>query len=86
MSVEPDDRSDFDDFCESAEDDEFEAATLNCSLDQHGHCGQAGSEHCEFECPFRNSGFRTGRRKKQHRAKRSRTAADHEYLRWKAFR
>ena len=24
-----------------------------CGMDQAGHCGLAGSEWCEFECPFR---------------------------------
>jgi len=26
---------------------------MMCSRDRHGYCGQAGSEYCEFECPFR---------------------------------
>lgn len=35
------------------EDDEA-WAELMCSLHSDGQCGAAGSEYCEFECPFRN--------------------------------
>lgn len=45
-------------FLNSEEDDEGdlmdEMADMMCSLDRHGQCGQAGSEYCEFECPYRN--------------------------------
>lgn len=30
-------------------DDEFE---FDCGMDRNGVCGKAGSEECEFECPF----------------------------------
>lgn len=38
---------------DSDEDDEMWEAEMNCSMDRHGQCGQAGSEYCDFECPFR---------------------------------
>jgi hypothetical protein len=25
---------------------------VDCHLDRHGNCGKAGSEECEFECPY----------------------------------
>jgi len=40
---EPDD--DFDD----EETDEY----LDCHMDREGLCGKAGSEECEFDCPYR---------------------------------
>ena len=85
MSAEPDDYSDFDDFCDSAEDDEFEDAAMNCGLTQDGTCMAAGSEHCDWDCPFSRSGFRPRRSaRKAHRPRR--TEADHKYLEWKARR
>lgn len=33
-----------------AEEDEFES--FDCHRDRQGYCGKAGSEECEFECPF----------------------------------
>lgn len=37
------------------EEEEFWAeAEMNCHMHQDGQCGAAGSEYCEFECPFRN--------------------------------
>lgn len=43
---DPDEVDDFDD-----EDD-----LLDCALDpESGQCGHAGSEHCDFECPLRDS-------------------------------
>jgi hypothetical protein len=32
------------------EEDEFEA--FDCHMDRNGYCGKAGSEECEFECPY----------------------------------
>ncbi len=29
------------------DDDDFD-----CGMDKHGACGKAGSEECEFECPY----------------------------------
>jgi len=35
---------------EDEEEDEFES--FDCHRDRHGYCGKAGSEECEFECPY----------------------------------
>ncbi len=44
--------SDFDEYeLDDAEEDEFER--FDCHMDRRGACGKAGSEECEFECPFR---------------------------------
>jgi hypothetical protein len=32
-------------------EDEYEF--LDCHMDRNGFCGKAGSEECEFECPYR---------------------------------
>ena len=34
------------------EDDPYEA--LDCAMDRQGNCGKAGSEECDWECPYRN--------------------------------
>lgn len=34
---------------EPEDEDEF----FDCSMGPDGYCGEAGSEWCEFECPFR---------------------------------
>lgn len=39
--------SDFDD-----DDDEDEFEYFDCHRDRSGYCGKAGSEECEFECPY----------------------------------
>lgn len=41
---------------EIASDDEFDEEDFDwvdalCSMGRDGQCGQAGSEHCDFECP-----------------------------------
>lgn len=36
------------------EDDEDGWAEMMCSMHSDGQCGQAGSEYCDFECPFRD--------------------------------
>lgn len=33
--------------------DALEEAMQECAADGQGNCGKAGSEECEFECPFR---------------------------------
>lgn len=33
-------------------DDWWEDAIANCSMGRDGLCGKAGSEECDFECPF----------------------------------
>jgi hypothetical protein len=42
-----------DDLVEDGYEDEEEHA-FDCHMDRHGNCGKAGSEECEFECPYRN--------------------------------
>lgn len=39
---------------EEAEVDAVEHAMGQCGKTKNGSCMLAGSEHCEFECPFRN--------------------------------
>lgn len=36
---------------DEADEQEFE---FDCHMDKDGYCGMAGSEDCEFECPYRN--------------------------------
>jgi hypothetical protein len=33
---------------------ELEREEFDCHLDRHGFCGKAGSEECDFECPYRH--------------------------------
>lgn len=35
--------------------DPMDEAELECGLGGDGQCMLAGTEHCDFECPFRNS-------------------------------
>lgn len=50
---------DFDDDCDDDflggcdDDDDGEPLDL-CSMNIDGQCGQAGSEYCDFECPYRD--------------------------------
>ena len=37
------------------EEDEYES--FDCHMDRSGHCGAAGSEGCEFECPYRRDQY-----------------------------
>lgn len=55
MPLGPDDYDDSDDDTfDDLYDDEDDLA--DCALDPgSGQCGHAGSEHCDFECPLRNS-------------------------------
>ena len=41
-----------DDDFEDDDEDEFEEAIANCSMGRNGLCGKAGSEECDWECPF----------------------------------
>jgi hypothetical protein len=40
------------DFEEYELEDDFEEY-FDCHMDRHGACGKAGSEECDFECPYR---------------------------------
>jgi len=44
------DAGDEDYYDDEEEEDEFES--FDCAMDRNGYCGKAGSEECEFECPF----------------------------------
>ena len=35
--------------------DPMEEAEMECGLGPRGQCSLAGTEHCDFVCPFRNS-------------------------------
>ena len=37
------------------EDDEMESLAQACGLYTNGQCSMAGTEHCDFECPWRDS-------------------------------
>ncbi|HLZ08821.1 MAG TPA: hypothetical protein VKT80_09560 [Chloroflexota bacterium] len=39
----------FPDFGDEEDPQEF----FDCAMDRSGWCGKAGSEECEFECPYR---------------------------------
>ena len=43
-----------DDYDEDDEEDEFQYHLDNCGQMPDGSCGLAGTEHCDFECPFRD--------------------------------
>jgi hypothetical protein len=42
----------YDDFEYDDEPYEEDCLEFDCHLDLNGYCGKAGSEECEFECPF----------------------------------
>ena len=48
MERHPDDFETEDGDIDFEEDDYFD-----CAMDRRGSCGKAGSEECEFECPYR---------------------------------
>lgn len=35
--------------------DEFGELDAECGLDDEGQCSLAGTEHCDFTCPYRDS-------------------------------
>lgn len=41
-------------------DDEHDDFETECGLGPDGQCGMAGSEHCDFCCPMRNSEYFAG--------------------------
>lgn len=36
-------------------DSQFDELMQECGLGSNGQCSLAGTEHCDFECPLRNS-------------------------------
>lgn len=47
---------DYDDF----DDDKYEASMIDCGLGIDGQCSKAGSEECDFECPYSRGEFFAG--------------------------
>lgn len=41
-------------------DDDSDCRDFDCGLRRDGQCSQAGTEHCDFECPNRNSDLFVG--------------------------
>ena len=39
---------------EPDETDAWEEYEMACGMDRDGQCSQAGTEYCDFECPFRD--------------------------------
>lgn len=39
---------------EAEDEDALELLMQDCGQDDNGHCQLAGTEYCDFECPFRN--------------------------------
>lgn len=53
---------DDDDFNDDDFDDEPEDWGEDCGLDDDGQCSLAGTEQCDFECPYRDSELFAGSR------------------------
>lgn len=47
----PEDQFDYDDH-DDDEDDDMEMADLSCGELPEGGCSLAGTEHCDWRCPF----------------------------------
>lgn len=50
------DQDDHDFYGDTEDDDEYES--FDCAMDRHGNCGKAGSEECDWECPYNRRGLR----------------------------
>ncbi len=57
--TEEDHSVEFFDF-EEDDGDEYENDLDDCGLMNDGQCGYAGSEYCDFECPYRDSDLFAG--------------------------
>jgi hypothetical protein len=57
---------DEDEDCDDEDDDGFgpgyDEEQFDCGMDKDGACSMAGSEDCDFECPYRAQQLRTGRK------------------------
>lgn len=42
----------YDDADEFTDDDAIEELMGECGQDRNGYCSLAGTEYCDFECPF----------------------------------
>jgi len=43
---------DNDDHCIEDDQDEMAEAEMNCGMGKDGQCSQAGTEYCDWNCPF----------------------------------
>jgi hypothetical protein len=43
---------DYDEDDPYTDDDAIDDLMDECGQDRHGHCSLAGTEYCDFECPF----------------------------------
>lgn len=43
------------DYYDSLPDDDGSEFEFDCAMDARGNCGKAGSEECDWECPYRNA-------------------------------
>lgn len=46
------------DFYGDAEDEGDPFDSFDCAMDRNGQCGKAGSEECDWECPYQKLGLR----------------------------
>jgi hypothetical protein len=53
----------YDDYADSLDEEIDEYEAFDCHMDRSGHCGAAGSEDCEFECPYRRDQYAREREK-----------------------
>lgn len=37
---------------DATDEEALETLANDCGLDAHGHCSMAGSEYCDWDCPF----------------------------------
>jgi len=58
--IDPYDEDSYRDFLD---DDEFDEE-FDCHMMRDGSCGAAGSEDCEFECPYRRDQRERDRRRR----------------------
>jgi hypothetical protein len=47
-----DDTQESDDGYPYDDEDSDEVSDFDCGMDRHGFCGKAGSEECDWECPY----------------------------------
>jgi hypothetical protein len=68
-----DERDDYEDDYNDRDDDEddFEEALQNCGQIRGGGCMKAGSEECDFECPFSAAMYREASKKRDSKGRYS---------------
>jgi hypothetical protein len=78
MSERQEESERYDDFADSLDEelelDEYES--FDCHMDRNGHCGAAGSEDCEFECPYRRDQYAEQRAKEERKRNKGGRQAD----------